>query len=123
MVKLPKFAYEWMLDAKDQDLSLMKAIDVNYTDTFGFDNWIKNEESHLRDFAIAWCGDDVEIISDVFRAYYVDGVGINHYITCDYNATKDKRLAAQWTESKWRSSFPKAVSSGFLQFEKVGGDL
>ena len=120
MVKLPKIAYDWMLTAKDKDLSLSQAINIAYTDSFNFDTWLANDEKHLRDFACAWCGEDVEIISELYRAYYMDAVGLRHYITCDYNASRDKRLAAQLTESKWRSTFPKAIHNGFLLFEKVG---
>lgn len=64
MVKLPKFAYDWMLTAKDEDLSLAQALDVNYTNTLEFDNWISANAKHIRDFSFAWCGDDVEIISE-----------------------------------------------------------
>lgn len=119
MVKLPKFAYDWMLTAKGEDLSLTQALDVNYTNTLEFDNWIDENEEHIRDFAIAWCEDDVEIISDMYRAYYVDTVGTRHYVTCDYNASTDKRLAVLFTKSKWKSIFPKSVTSDFLQLEKV----
>lgn len=120
MIKLPKIAYDWMLTAKDEDLSLSQAINIAYTDSFNFDTWLANDEKHLRDFACAWCGEDVEIISDMYRAYYVDTVGTRHYVTCDYNASTDKRLAALFTKSKWKSIFPKSVTSDFLQLEKVG---
>lgn len=62
MVKLPKFAHDWMLTAKDEDLSLAQALDTNYTDTLEFDVWIDENAKHIRDFVFAWCGDDVEII-------------------------------------------------------------
>ena len=51
-----------MLTAKDEDLSLAQALDVNYTNTLEFDNWIDENAKHTRDFVFAWCGDDVEII-------------------------------------------------------------
>lgn len=123
MVKLPKIAYDWMLTAKENGLSLDQAINIDYTDSFNFDTWLINDEKHLRDFAIAWCGDNVEIISEIFRAYYIDAVGIRHYITSDYDASKDKQFAAQFTKVKWTAIFPKAVNNGFLQFEKVEGKL
>lgn len=120
MVKLPKFAYDWMLAAKENGFSLSQAISIDYTDSYNFDTWLVVDEKHLRDFAIAWCGDDVEIISEMYRVYYVDPIGIRHYITCDYNASTDKQFAAQWKETKWKATFPKAFNNGFLQFEKVG---
>lgn len=120
MVKLPKIAYDWLLTAKENGFSLSQAISIDYTDSFNFDTWLATDDSHIKDFACAWCGDDVEIISDMFRAYYVDSIGIRHYITCDYNASTDKQSAAQWEETKWKSTFPKAFNNGFLQFEKVG---
>ena len=64
MVKLPKFAYDWMLTAKDEDLSLAQALDTNNTNTLEFGIWIDENAKHIRDFVFAWCGDDVEIISE-----------------------------------------------------------
>lgn len=121
MVKLPKIAYDWLLTAKENGLSLSQAISIDYTDSFNFDTWLATDDSHIKDFACAWCGDDVEIISDMFRAYYVDSIGIRHYIKADYNSSTDKQLAVLFTETKWRAIFPKAFNNGFLQFEKVGG--
>lgn len=67
MTKLPNFAYDWMLDAKEEGLTLIEAINENHTESYTFDTWITSNSEHLKDFANAWCGDDIEIIEEVCR--------------------------------------------------------
>lgn len=120
MTELPKFAYDWLLTAKEKGLPLLKAINENHTESYTFDDWITSDDEHLRNFVDAWCGDDVKILEDTYRMYYLDNNNTKHYMKGDLNSTTNKLLSAHVTKSEWESILPKGVNSGFLQYEKVG---
>lgn len=120
MTELPNFAYDWLLTAKDEGLSLLKAINEDHTESYTFDNWITSNDEHLRNFVDAWCGDDVKIIKDTYRTYYLDNHSTKHYMKGDLNSTTNKLLSAHFTKPEWESILPKGTNSGFLQYEKVG---
>lgn len=120
MTELPNFAYDWLLTAKEEGLSLLKAINKNYTQSYTFDNWITSNDEHLRNFVDAWCGDDIKIVKEMYRAYYLDNNSTKHYIKGDLNSVTNKLLSTYMTKPEWESILPKGINSGFLQYEKVG---